>query len=203
MYKGEDYLGDIRQIVGCRRCELSQTRNTIPIYRGNPLSDVMIFGEASGPMEDEQGKPMVGPTGGYLVRIMKENGFDLSRIYITNIVLCRPTGDEGRIRAPSEEEIRMCRKWRDLQVKLVDPKIILAVGREAAFAIIPELQGKGSIDDIEGNIYLPAYLNGIMVIPIRHPSGVRRRGMEDHYESSMKTICNKIKTRLEKDGIMF
>ncbi len=203
MYRGEDYLGEIRQIIGCRRCDLAQTRKTIPIYRGNPLADLMLMGEAAGPVEDEYGKPMVGPTGSYLVRIMQNNGFDLSRIYISNIVLCRPTGEEGRIRAPSDEEIRMCRKWRDLQIKLVEPKVILAVGRESAFSLIPELQGKGSIDDIEGEVYLPAYLNGIMVIPIRHPSGVRRRGMEEHYESSMKNICGRLRTILEKEKLMF
>lgn len=194
MYTGEDYFGEIRPIVGCQRCELAFTRNNIAIYRGDPgKAEVMIIGEAPGEVEDKTGIPMTGPTGSYLVRIMKDRGFGLDRLYITNIVLCIPPGvGEKRIREPTNNESRMCRKWLDLQISLIKPKVILAVGRPAVFSLIPSLDNGLSINKLEGRQFVPEYLCGTIVIPIRHPSGIRRRGSEDDYEASMTRICRDI-----------
>lgn len=203
MYQGTDYLGDIRQIVGCRRCELSITRKNICIYRGSPMAEVMLMGEAPGPKEDEQGIPMVGPTGSYLIRLMRENGFSLDRIYVTNIVLCLPPGIETSFRAPSGTEVGMCAKWRDLQISLVKPKVILAVGLEAAKTLIPDLEKGAAIHRIEGRIYAPPYLRGTRVIPLRHPSGVRRSGSETSYELAVGGICSEINKLLELEKQMY
>jgi len=89
MYEGqENYKEKINIMYGCQRCQLCNFRSNVVVYRGNPRSDVMIIGEAPGQMEDIKGKPMVGPTGSYLVRLMERNGFTLNDYYITNAILC-------------------------------------------------------------------------------------------------------------------
>lgn len=81
MYTGEKYKTDIAKIYTCSRCQLSRFRTNIVVYRGNPRTDVMVVGEGPGEQEDLQGKPMVGPTGSYLVRLLDKYGLTLYDYY--------------------------------------------------------------------------------------------------------------------------
>ena len=190
MYTGErSYKDAIADIFTCHSCGLSQLRTNIVVYRGNPRSDVMVIGEGPGEKEDLQGKPMVGPTGSYLVEILDRNGLTLKDIYITNTILCR----EPQNADPSQDHIRACYPNIMKQIQLVNPKYILAVGKHAAQLLIPNAK---PITQIAGMSFTPPHLGGIVVIPIPHPSYIMRaRSLTEQYERLVAKICEQIKSK--------
>jgi len=191
-YTGESYKDEVSFIYGCDRCPLAYTRNKLVLYRGNPRSDLMIVGEGPGRQEDMKGVPMVGPTGSYLVDILERNGFTREDFYITNTVLCRVPGDAD----PQQLHLDACAPWLTLQLRLIRPRYILAVGRIAAARLIPEFVArKMRITSTEGKVFRPPHLRGAVVIPIQHPSAIRRRGpaAQEQYEELLQTILSKIR----------
>lgn len=121
--------------VNCRKCGLCETRNNVVVGVGNENADVLFIGEGPGENEDLQGEPFVGRGGKLLDKML--NAVDLDRnknIYIANIVKCRPP----RNRDPKPEEQEMCINWLRNQVKLIDPKIIVCLGRISAQKLIKE-----------------------------------------------------------------
>ncbi|MBR2280336.1 MAG: uracil-DNA glycosylase [Ruminococcus sp.] len=119
----------------CRKCGLCETRNNVVVGVGNENADVLFIGEGPGENEDLQGEPFVGRGGKLLDKML--NAVDLDRnknIYIANIVKCRPP----RNRDPKPEEQEMCINWLRNQVKLIDPKIIVCLGRISAQKLIKE-----------------------------------------------------------------
>ena len=119
----------------CRKCGLRETRNNVVVGVGNENADVLFIGEGPGENEDLQGEPFVGRGGKLLDKML--NAVDLDRnknIYIANIVKCRPP----RNRDPKPEEQEMCINWLRNQVKLIDPKIIVCLGRISAQKLIKE-----------------------------------------------------------------
>ena len=119
---------------GCRACPLSERRRNLVFGVGNEKAEIMLIGEGPGEQEDIQGVPFVGPAGKLLDDMLEMIDLDRSRVYIANIVKCRPPGN----RDPRPEEQDACRSWLDRQIELVDPKIIVCLGRIAAKAIIDE-----------------------------------------------------------------
>lgn len=121
-----------QQCQSCQLCGLGATRKNLVFGDGNPDADVMFIGEGPGKQEDEQGIPFVGAAGRFLSRILEIINLDRSRYYIANIVKCRPP----RNRDPQDTEEAACRGWLERQIALVDPKIIVCLGRIAAQALI-------------------------------------------------------------------
>jgi DNA polymerase len=112
----------------CSQCGLSESRTHIVVDRGNPMSRVLIIGEAPGANEDYQGKAFVGRAGRLLDQLMMEIGFDTNRDgLIVNVVKCRPPDN----RAPSQEEVDACFPFLKKQIDLVRPKVILLLGATA------------------------------------------------------------------------
>lgn len=95
--------------------------------RGNPRAHLMLIGEAPGFYEDKQGKPFVGRAGVLLQQMMTSVGIDEHHYYIANVLKCRPPNN----RDPQAEEINQCRGYLSQQIALVQPKLILALGRFA------------------------------------------------------------------------
>jgi len=157
----------LSQIEQCESCKLSTFRNKVVTYRGNPFSNIMIVGEAPGEQEDKQGLPMVGRSGSYLVSLFKKHGLTPEDFYITNVVMCRPPNNVD----PPKECIKHCSMWLSKQIALIQPEVIITVGRISAQVFIPELSNK-HITDYEGQVYYS--FGGIRVIPIRHPSAILR-----------------------------
>ncbi len=122
------------ECAGCRACPLSQTRTKLVFGVGNPESEVLLIGEGPGEQEDLQGVPFVGPAGKLLDQMLEMIDLDRSRVYIANVVKCRPP----RNRDPQPNEQQACRHWLDRQIALIDPKIIVCLGRIAGTAIIRE-----------------------------------------------------------------
>ncbi len=119
---------------GCRRCGLCETRHNVVFGVGNERAEVMLIGEGPGEQEDLQGIPFVGPAGKLLDSMLEMIDLDRNRVYIANIVKCRPP----RNRDPKPDEQEACREWLEKQINLVNPKIIVCLGRIAACAVISE-----------------------------------------------------------------
>lgn len=195
MYTGQTYKDDIACIIGCQDCALSLSRMQIAVYRGNPRADLMIIGEAPGDYEDKSGIPFTGTGGKYLVTQLAQHGLTTSTYYATNVCLCRPPDN----RIPYDREINACSQWLTLQVKLVAPKVILAVGKIAAHKCIPDLDTKLKSTDIEGREYQPPWLRGAVVIPIIHPSAILRAPHKmQQYEETIKVVATRIKELLSR-----
>lgn len=121
--------------LSCRECGLCQTRSNVVFGVGIQNADIMFVGEGPGEQEDLQGEPFVGAAGKLLDDMLAI--IDLSReenVYIANIVKCRPPHN----RDPEEEEQNACYGYLREQIRLVDPKIIVCLGRIAAKKLISE-----------------------------------------------------------------
>ena len=120
--------------MGCRGCALSETRTNVVFGVGNEQAEIMLIGEGPGQHEDEQGVPFVGRAGQLLDDMLEIIHLDRSKVYIANIVKCRPPGN----RDPLNVEQEACMGWLRRQVRLIQPKIIICLGRIAAKALIKE-----------------------------------------------------------------
>lgn len=128
-------LKEINSIISnCTKCKLSENRTKAVFGEGNRNSDIMIIGEGPGYNEDLQGRPFVGKAGKLLDKMLTSIDLDRKKIYITNIVKCRPPNN----RNPFKEEINTCIEYLRWQVKLIDPKIIITLGSIASKTIIDE-----------------------------------------------------------------
>ncbi len=121
------------QCMACTRCGLCQTRHHVVFGVGNPDADVMFIGEGPGEQEDLRGEPFVGPAGMLLDDMLSIIDLDRkTNCYIANIVKCRPPHN----RDPEEAEQEACIGYLRSQVALVNPKIIVCLGRIAAKRLI-------------------------------------------------------------------
>ena len=118
----------------CRRCPLCEKRTNVVIGMGNKNADIMFVGEAPGYYEDLEGLPFVGRAGQLLDKMLAAIGFDREKVYIANIIKCRPP--ENRDPEPYEQE--SCLTYLKYQIMLVKPKIICCLGRISAKRIINE-----------------------------------------------------------------
>ena len=123
-----------RECAQCRECALCQTRHSVVFGTGNPQAEVLLVGEAPGANEDEQGIPFVGRGGQLLDDMLEMVGLDRTKVYIANIVKCRPPQN----RDPLNVEQDACIGYLRRQTALMKPKILVCLGRIAAKAIIKE-----------------------------------------------------------------
>ncbi len=117
----------IAEIMKCRKCPLHSTRKNPVPGEGNRDAYIMLVGEAPGAREDETGRPFVGAAGKLLTELLEGRGLSREEVYITNIVKCRPPGN----RDPTEEEIEACLPYLLRQIRLIKPRVIVALGRHA------------------------------------------------------------------------
>ena len=120
--------------LNCELCGLASGRTRLVFGDGNENAEVMLIGEGPGEQEDLQGIPFVGPAGKLLDSMLEMIDLDRSMIYIANMVKCRPPHN----RDPQASEMAACRAWLDRQIALVDPKLIVCLGRISAMALIRE-----------------------------------------------------------------
>lgn len=148
----------------CTRCGLCQTRNNVVFGVGRRDADIMFIGEGPGEQEDLKGEPFVGPAGKLLDDMLSIIDLDRTNSYIANIVKCRPPNN----RDPKDEEQDACIDFLRNQVALVQPKIIVCLGRIAAKRIIyPDFR----ITREHGDWICR---NGIWITAIYHPSALLR-----------------------------
>jgi len=158
-------------VTACTRCSLCESRTQTVFGVGNPEADWMIVGEAPGAEEDRRGEPFVGRAGKLLDEMLRAVNQGRDRVFIANILKCRPPNN----RDPKPEESAACRAYLERQIELVQPKIILAVGRIAAQLLLetdtPVGRMRGSVYRLGETplivTYHPAYL-------LRSPSQKRK-----------------------------
>ena len=175
------------ECAGCRACALCETRHNLVFGVGREDAEVMFIGEGPGEQEDLKGEPFVGPAGKLLDTMLEIIDLDRNKVYIANMVKCRPP----RNRDPQDREQDACFGWLRRQIALVDPKIIVCLGRIAAMGIIdPEFRitrEHGQWSERDGRMYMATY----------HPSALLRdpakrpEAFEDLRElrSKIRQIC--------------
>jgi uracil-DNA glycosylase family 4 len=155
-----------QKVTQCTACSLSQTRTQTVFGVGNRQADLMIIGEAPGFYEDKQGEPFVGRAGQLLTAMIKSIGLTRAEVYIANILKCRPPNN----RDPQPAEVQTCTPFLDKQISLIQPLLLLAVGRIAAHYL---LNTKSSLTSLRGKIH--NYSNGhIPLIVTYHPAYLLR-----------------------------
>jgi len=152
------------EIQNCQKCQLSKSRNHVVFGVGNPQANLMCVGEAPGYEEDKQGEPFVGAAGQLLDKILAAIGFNREEVYIANIVKCRPPGN----RDPESEEVAECLPFLKKQITMIQPKIILALGRVAARNL---LSTQESLSSLRGTVQ---HFENIQVIVTYHPAALLR-----------------------------
>jgi len=120
------------ECLSCKKCPLWETRTNVVFGVGNENAEVMFIGEGPGKNEDLQGEPFVGAAGKLLDTMLSLIDLDRTKIYIANIVKCRPP--QNRDPLPAEQDL--CISYLERQIELIDPKIIVCLGRIAAMRLI-------------------------------------------------------------------
>lgn len=158
-------LEDLAQSAAdCKLCGLWHDRKTVVFGDGNPDAELMFIGEGPGAEEDRQGLPFVGRAGQLLTKIIQAIELRREDVYIANIVKCRPPGN----RDPHPDEVAACRPYLEKQIELVAPRVIVALGRVAAQALLGEATPIGKL---RGHWY-SAF--GVAVMPTYHPAALLR-----------------------------
>ncbi len=167
----EELLTEIRgRVESCMRCPLYKTRTKAVFGEGNPNAKIMFVGEAPGKDEDLQGRPFVGRAGRLLRELLARAGISEDSIYIGNCLKCRPPNN----RDPSEYEIEMCSPYLTSQIEIIDPAVIVTLGRYSTglFVGLPDKMSKlrGRIFEYGSKkvvvMYHPAYL-------LRNPGAIQ------------------------------
>ena len=172
------------QVLDCVNCELSQSRTCAVPGMGSSDSPVMFIGEAPGYHEDISGFPFVGSAGKLLTDLLNEISMSRDSVYITNIVKCRPPEN----RNPYLSEIKQCESYLSRQISMIDPLLIVPLGKFAMNYFIPgEL-----ITSVSGTIQ---EINDRHVYPLLHPAAALRK---TEYKNRLKEDFLKIPSILDK-----
>ena len=151
-------------VANCTRCELSASRTNTVFGVGNPEADWLIIGEAPGAEEDRRGEPFVGRAGQLLDQMLFAIGQSREKVFIANILKCRPPDN----RDPKPAEAEACREYLERQIELLQPQIILAVGKIAAQNLL------GSDDPVGRMRGRPHDLGGVPLVVTYHPAYLLR-----------------------------
>jgi uracil-DNA glycosylase len=152
-------------VAACRACKLCEGRRNTVFGVGDRQADWLVVGEAPGENEDIQGEPFVGQAGKLLDNMLKALGLDREqKVYIANVLKCRPPGN----RNPEPQEVAQCEPFLRRQVQLLQPRIILAMGR---FAVQSLLGSSEPIGKLRGRRH--EYM-GVPVVVTYHPAYLLR-----------------------------
>lgn len=155
----------LRKVVeNCTRCGLAENRTQTVFGIGNPNADWMIIGEGPGAEEDKVGEPFVGRAGHLLDNMLLSIGKHRENVFIANVIKCRPPGN----RDPQPEEVAACAGYLERQILLVNPGLILALGRFAAQTL---LQVDTPVGKLRGRIH---YHDKIPLVVTYHPAYLLR-----------------------------
>lgn len=166
---GLDWAGLRQSVAACEACGLCASRRQTVFGTGHEQARWMIVGEAPGEQEDRQGEPFVGPAGQLLDAMLRATGRDRGTdlaggVFIANVLKCRPPAN----RNPAPEEVQRCEPFLARQVALVQPKLIIAMGR---FAVQSLLRTTEPIGKLRGRVHR---YEGVPVIVTYHPAYLLR-----------------------------
>lgn len=144
----------------CTKCSLANGRRNAVCGEGPADAEIMFIGEAPGRNENLHGRPFVGGAGKFLDELLESINLDRNRVYITNIVKCRPP--ENRL--PAQKEVEACNPFLKRQIELIKPKVICTLGNLALKVLV---NPSGSISKQHG---VPVEREGITYLPLYHPA---------------------------------
>lgn len=177
-------LGELHEVIlGCRKCdELVENRTQAVPGVGPAKARVLFIGEAPGRREDIKGEPFVGEAGAYLTQLLEGIGLERSDVFITNIIKCRPPDN----RNPKAPEIENCAPYLERQVSMIEPDLIVLLGRFALERFFPkekitEAAAKPRRRRIGGR--------EVVFLPLLHPAfGIRRQDLKPEIERQFRII---------------
>ena len=147
------------EISVCTKCILSKSRTKAVPGEGPEDAAIMFVGEGPGFHEDKQGRPFVGAAGQFLEELLAGIGMRREQVFIANVVKCRPPGN----RDPLPEEIEACRPYLDRQIELINPRVVVTLGRYSMARWFPNAK----ISAIHGQT---RKLEGRLIVPMFHPA---------------------------------
>ncbi len=167
----EALLEQVREkVLVCTRCPLHRSKNNYVFGAGNPNARIMLVGEAPGAEEDRLGKPFVGRAGEVLTQALAAVGLERERdTYIANTLKCRPP----RNRDPRPEELAACTPYLEAQVRIIQPRVLLALGRFAGAWLLNVPTERFSIKAHRGRFHESRF--GIPAFVTYHPAATFRR----------------------------
>ena len=171
----------------CKRCSLCETRTNVVFGDGNRNAKVMFIGEAPGEKEDLSGIPFVGAAGKLFDKYLYAVDIDRKDVYIANMLKCRPPKN----RDPKEDEQDLCIEYLWEQIRLIDPKMIVCLGRISAKRLIKE---DFMITKEHGTFF---DRDGYKICAVYHPSALLR---DPRKKEDMMTDMQNIKKRLDEAG---
>jgi len=176
------------KVLKCKKCDLYKSRTNVVLGEGSPNAELMFVGEAPGKDEDLQGKPFVGRAGKLLGKIIEAMGLKREDVYIANILKDRPPDN----RNPQEDEIKACIPYLKEQIKIIEPKVICALGTFAAQRLLGE---ETTISKLRGKFYV---YEGIKLMPTYHPAYLLRNSKEKATVwSDMKLIMKELNLNIK------
>ena len=167
-----------QQVKSCTDCPLHSGRTNAVPGEGPVSADILLIGEGPGFHEDRQGRPFVGPAGHFLEELLQSIGMSRDQVYIANMVKCRPPNN----RDPAPSEIQACGKYLDRQIELINPLLIVTLGRFSTSRFLPNQ----AISRVRGRLRT---VGNRHILPIMHPAaGLRRQEMKDAIEEDFAKI---------------
>lgn len=147
------------QVSVCEACELHSTRKKSVPGEGPDNAEIMFIGEGPGFFENEQGRPFVGQAGKFLDELLAKAGLARSKVFITNVVKCRPPNN----RDPEPAELTACSVFLDRQIEAINPLVIVTLGRFSMAKFMPTAR----ISTVHGQA---SWINGRLVVAMYHPA---------------------------------
>ena len=155
------------EISACTQCTLRSGCQRVVFGAGNTQAEIIFIGEAPGKKEDELSTPFVGSTGRILDKLLETIQLRREDVYLTNLCKCRPPEN----RDPLPAEIQTCSAWLEKQIQLINPELIVTLGRYALNYFLPQAkisQVHGDISEI--NI---EKIGKVKIFPLHHPAAAR------------------------------
>ncbi len=172
-----------RQMASCQACGLAQQRTRVVPGEGAEDAAILFIGEAPGFNEDQQGRPFVGAAGAFLDELLLSIGLHRREVYIANVVKCRPPGN----RDPLPGEIAACRPWLDRQIEMIQPKVVVTLGRHSLARYLPD----EAIGKVHGK---PRRMGDVLCFPMYHPAAaLHQASLRGVIEQDMQRLANVLK----------
>jgi DNA polymerase len=178
-------------VSGCKKCDLHHSREKGVPGEGPSDAEIMLIGEGPGFHENMQGRPFVGAAGDLLVELLDSIGLKREQVFITNVVKCRPPSN----RDPSLEELQACSSYLDKQIQVINPKVIVTLGRYSMAKFLPQAK----ISEIHGK---PIQVKGMLIVPFFHPAAaLHRPSLRTTVEEDFSTLPDLIKNAKKAPAI--
>jgi DNA polymerase len=190
---GEELDAVAAEVAVCTDCKLHHSRKNAVPGEGPVEADLVFIGEGPGFHENEQGRPFVGAAGRFLEELLASIGMSREEVFICNVIKCRPPGN----RDPQVDEIQACSKYLDRQIRAINPKVIISLGRFSMARYFP----KARISTIHGKATV---INGRLIVPMYHPAAALhqpslRRVVEEDFALLPDLIARGQKVTIPED----